>query len=201
MTLIVGLTGGIGSGKSTVAQFFADRGVPIIDADVISRELTAKNQPAYLQICQHFADQDLVLSNGELDRRKLRDIIFTNPRAKEWLENLLHPLINSRINQQIAKIRVPYCIVAIPLLFESKHSYAIMDRVLVVDTPEKVQLERASIRDKEHSNAINQIMQHQISRNERLRRATDVINNDGNLEDLELAVDKLHKMYERIAKG
>src|SRR5262245_30067916 len=115
--LVIGLTGGIGSGKSTVAKLFAERGVPIIDADIAAREVTTPNQPAFYSIVKHFG-QEIVAKDGTLDRSKLRHIIFSDPKQRLWLEHLLHPQIRSKMQHQIANMTTPYCIAVIPLLLE-----------------------------------------------------------------------------------
>ena len=126
--LIVGLTGGIGSGKSTVAKLFEERGVPIIDADVIAREVTQPDSAEFKTIIDHFGEQ-ILLENGSINRTKLRKIIFEHPQERKWLENLLHPVIRNCIEQQIALIFAPYCILIIPLLFETEVSSALKETV------------------------------------------------------------------------
>lgn len=192
--LVIGLTGGIGSGKSTVADMFAQHGVPIIDADVIAREVIEPDQPALLDIIDHF-DTPLLQEDGSINRSKLREIIFTHPEERVWLENLLHPLIRAKIREQIAALNHPYCLVVIPLLLESKDPYSFIDRILIVDTTEALQLERASKRDNKNIESIQAILNSQMKRADRLARAHDVILNDGGLVDLEQKVDDLHKKY------
>lgn len=192
--LVIGLTGGIGSGKSTVADMFAQHGVPIIDADVIAREVIEPDQPALLDIIDHF-DTPLLQEDGSINRSKLREIIFTHPEERVWLENLLHPLIRAKIREQIAALNHPYCLVVIPLLLESKDPYSFIDRILIVDTTEVLQLERASKRDNKNIESIQAILNSQMKRADRLARAHDVILNDGGLMDLEQKVDDLHKKY------
>ena len=192
--LVIGLTGGIGSGKSTVANLFAQHGVPIIDADIIAREVIEPDQPALLDIIDHF-DTPLLQEDGSINRGKLREIIFTHPEERVWLENLLHPLIRAKIREQIAALNHAYCLVVIPLLLESKDPYPFIDRILIVDTTEALQLERASKRDDKNIESIQAILNSQIKRSDRLARAHDVILNDGEPADLEQKVDDLHKKY------
>lgn len=196
--LVVGLTGGIGSGKSTVAKLFNERGVPIIDADIAARTVTAPDQPAFLSITEHFGPS-IVLPNGTLDRAKLRTIIFSDPAQRLWLEKLLHPLIEKEMARQIQQVSTSYCIAVIPLLFEAAF-YSFVNRILVVDTPEALQIERASQRDSRSRADIEAIIQSQISRKDRIARAHDIIKNEGSLDDLIQQVDMLHTMYTYLAK-
>jgi dephospho-CoA kinase len=136
--LVVGLTGGIGSGKSTVANMFAALGVSVIDADVISREITQSGKPAFNSIIKHFGER-LILPDGKLDRSQLRDIIFEDPKQRLWLENLTHPLIRDEMSRQIKNITAPYCIAVIPLLLEVEF-YSFINRILVVDASEQKQI-------------------------------------------------------------
>lgn len=198
--LIVGLTGGIGSGKSTVARLFADKGIPVIDADIIARSLTDNGEPALAAIAEHFGVQ-VIMKDGSLDRAKLRDIIFQQPNERRWLEELLHPLIREKIHQQLAALsasntKAPYCIVVIPLLLETK-SYPFIDRILVVDTPEEIQVVRVSMRDGALAANAKQIIEAQINRAERLKQADDVIINQKTLADLAPQVDRLHNQYSK----
>ncbi|MFZ2315398.1 MAG: dephospho-CoA kinase [Gammaproteobacteria bacterium] len=197
--LVIGLTGGIGSGKSTVADMFARYHVPIIDADVIAREVIEPGQPALLDIIDHF-ETPLLQDDGSINRDKLRDIIFTHPEERMWLENLLHPLIRAEMSKQIAALTHPYCIVVIPLLLEARDPYPFIHRILIVDTTEELQLERAAKRDNKSTESIQAILNSQIKRADRLAKAHDVILNDGKLEDLEQEVSILHKKYLELSK-
>lgn len=196
--LIIGLTGGIGSGKSTVARLFADKGIPVLDADVIARNLTEAGQPALTAIAEHFGMQ-VITKDGALDRAKLRAIIFEQANERQWLERLLHPLIREKITQQLALLsasdnKAPYCIVVIPLLLETE-AYPFIDRILVVDAPEHLQISRVSTRDNTLAANAKNIVSTQINREERLKKADDIIINDGSLADLTPQVDNLHKQY------
>lgn len=191
--LVIGLTGGIGSGKSTAAAFFAEQGVSIIDADLVAREITLPEKPAYLKIIEHFGPA-VLLKDETLDRKKLRQIIFTYPNERLWLENLLHPLIREEIENQIQFSISPYCIIAIPLLIETL-PYPFIDRILVVDAPESQQIERVALRDHQSFSEIQTILKTQSSRKLRLKKADDVIENNGTLEDLKLQVKKWHQTY------
>lgn len=180
--LVIGLTGGIGSGKSTVATLFANHGVPIIDADIVAREVTEPHEPALKHITTHFGDH-LLLKDGQLDRTALRNIIFEQPNERIWLENLLHPIIRQRIEQQINRVAAPYCIVIIPLLFETG-PYPFLNRILVIDAPENDQIERAASRDESAQSQIASILKTQATREERLKGADDIIINQGPLTNL-----------------
>src|SRR3989338_9324752 len=191
--LVIGLTGGIGSGKSTVAEMFAKYGVPPLDADQIARELTQKEQPAFSQIIQHFKE-NLLLKNGNLNRTRLRQIIFENSNERHWLERLLHPLISDVMEKKIKKFKKPYCIAVIPLLLEVK-PLRFIDRILVIDTPEPLQVERTMKRDHLEKSFIVTMMKTQVSRATRLAKADDTIKNEGTIADLVPQVEKLHQFY------
>jgi len=197
--LVVGLTGGIGSGKSAVAKLFAEHDVPIIDADDISRELTQADQPAFHSIIKHFGNQ-VILPDGKLDRAKLRDIIFRDPKQRLWLEHLLHPMIRDAIAERLKQIHEPYCILVIPLLLEVEF-YSFINRILVVDAPEQKQLERVAARDNSRKSEIEAILKTQASREARLARAHDVITNNGTLDDLVPQVEQLHEKYSQMANS
>lgn len=197
--LVVGLTGGIGTGKTTVANLFANHGVPIIDADQIAREVTQSDSPAFLDIMDHF-NEPLLQEDGTLDRAKLRQIIFERPDERQWLENLLHPLILKAIQQQIKKLSALYCLVVIPLLLETG-PYPFIDRILVVDTTEQTQLDRTRERDKASADLIATMIKSQVSRTDRQAKAHDLINNDGILDHLTPQIDKLHALYLSLAKN
>lgn len=196
--LVVGLTGSIGSGKSTVAHLFAQHGVPVIDADILSRTLTQAGMPAYARIVEHFGTQ-IVNADGSLDRGALRDLIFTDPNERRWLEALLHPLILQRMQEDIRQLQAPYCLAVIPLLLETE-TVNFIQRILVVDITEKTQIERAVLRDKSTQDKIQSIIKTQMARDERLARADDVIDNTGSAEALAKQVDKLHQMYLKLAR-
>jgi dephospho-CoA kinase len=196
--LIIGLTGGIGSGKSTVARLFADKGIPVLDADIIARNLTQPGEPALVAIVEHFGIH-VLHKDGNLNRAKLRDFIFQNPAERRWLEQLLHPLIRDKLSQELAGIsasgnKAPYCIIVIPLLLETE-AYPFIDRILVVDAPEHLQIERVSIRDSTLAANAKAIVSTQLDRQERLKRADDVIINDSTQAALGPQVDKLHNEY------
>ena len=196
--LVIGLTGGIGSGKSTVARLFAERGIPIIDADLLAREVSRPGTPAFAAIVNHFG-KEILLANGDLDRAQLRHLIFTDTKQRLWLEDLVHPLIRDKIEQQIAQLKAPYCVAVIPLLLEVK-PYPFIDRILVVDAAESLQLQRAAARDQSNAAEIEAIVKSQINRQHRLAQAHDVIVNDGSVADLVPQVESLHQQYLAIAQ-
>lgn len=195
---MIGLTGSIGSGKSTVANLFAERGAPVIDADVLAKEVTLPDTPAYQAIVDRFG-KDVLNADGSIDRGSLREIIFHQPEERRWLEALLHPVILNRMREDIAKLRTPYCIAVIPLLLETEAA-EFVQRILVVDTPEEAQIERAKLRDKSTSEQIKNIIKTQIPRDQRLTKADDVINNAGSQDELIKQVDNLHQMYLKLGK-
>lgn len=191
--LVIGLTGGIGSGKTTVANLFSELGVDIIDTDVISREIVNTGQTAFIKIIDYFG-KHILDNKGQLDRQKLADITFNNTKKRKALESILHPIIKENMLSQIEKINAPYCIVVIPLLFEAKQK-DLVDRVLVIDCKLEDQINRVKIRDKRPSKQIFSIIHSQISRDIRLKAADDIIKNSGNIHDLPIKVAELHKKY------
>ncbi|MDC9728303.1 MAG: dephospho-CoA kinase [Methyloprofundus sp.] len=190
----VGLTGGIGCGKSTVAELFRQHNTPIIDADEIAHALVTPNSPALEKIIKNFGENCLS-KTGHLNRTKLREIIFNNPQKKSQLEGLMHPLIYAEIEQQVQGLTSTYCIIAIPLLLET-NMQASVDHILVVDCSETEQIKRVQLRDQLDSQQINAIIHSQVSRNQRLTAADSIINN--NIRDnsqLQQQVDHLHHQF------
>jgi dephospho-CoA kinase len=198
-TFKVGLTGGIGSGKTTVAQLFQSLGIVIIDADVIAREVVQPGMPTLQEITAHFG-VEVLFPNGNLNREALRRIILQNPKEKIWLENLMHPRIVHILNQRASEAASPYCIVVIPLLVETDLPYA-LDRVLVVDVTEALQKERLLTRLSLKASEIDQFIAAQASREDRLACADDVITNTGTLDSLKSQVNQLHKFYLSMVPG
>jgi len=190
--LKVGLTGGIGCGKTTVANLFAEKGVPVIDADQISRQLVEPDRPVFWAIVRHFGED--VLLDGQLNRRMLKERIFLRPDEREWLENLLHPLIYQEIQGQVASFSAPYCLLVVPLLLETGRR-DLVDRLLVVDCPPEVQRQRIGIRDGLDDKTINLILAAQLSREQRLAAADDVVENFDELAALRPQIDRLHCRY------
>ena len=195
--LKIGLTGGIASGKSTVADMFADLGVPIIDTDVIARQVVEPGRPALAEIRAAFGDH-VFRPDGTLDRQALRAVVFADPAKRKALEGMLHPRIRAEAARQSVAADGPYQIVVVPLLAESPMRRE-MDRILVVDCSEDVQLARLLARDNETEQQARRIMASQASRAERLRIADDVIRNDGDRADTERQVRGLHRRYMELA--
>ncbi|MEX2367688.1 MAG: dephospho-CoA kinase [Pseudohongiellaceae bacterium] len=190
---IVGLTGGIASGKSTVADIFASHGIEIIDADVIARELVARGTASLGKITEYFG-ADILTDSGELDRNRLKNIIFNDSEAKLWLEGLLHPLIRQEIDKKIRSARSDYVILVVPLLLESGQ-YEFVNRVLVVDAPEELQITRTMQRDGISRDAARKIIGAQMPGTKRLALADDIIQNHQSLAKLKQEVSKLHEFY------
>ncbi|MCG6200902.1 dephospho-CoA kinase [Psychromonas antarctica] len=198
MTLIIGLTGGIGCGKSTVSSFFSELNIRIIDADLIARLVVAKGQPALKKIEAHFGLG--ILTDGTLNRGLLRDLIFQDDHHKAWLNNLLHPLIRTEIKRLLAAAEGPYVLLEAPLLFENNLD-DFSDYDLVVDLDPKLQLQRASVRDGVSVKSIKAIMDSQIQREQRLDKADFVINNNGvSLQTLKNRVVDLDKQFRSLQK-
>lgn len=195
--LIVGLTGGIGSGKTTVSDAFARLGVPVIDTDILARELVTSGQPALNAIIERFGLEYLDES-GNLNRNQLRKRIFTDSIARQDLEAILHPRIRSELRRKLMALEDMYCIVVIPLLLETGMT-DMVHRVLVVDVPETLQLSRVISRDSVDETHARRILAAQAKRNERLTRADDIIDNSGDLIDLDRQISTLHHQYRALA--
>lgn len=191
--LVIGLTGGIGSGKTTVANGFAKLGVPLIDADLIARELVEPGQAALEEIRAVFGPGCLT-AEGRLDRAHIQQRIFNDKTLRLRLEAILHPVIRKRIKDLISDIRTAYCIVVIPLLLETGQD-DLVDRILVIDAPEEEQIKRVAARDKLSHNAILRIMHTQADRETRLASADDIIVNNSDLETLTSQILSLHRRY------
>lgn len=195
--LVIGLTGGIGSGKTMATDHFAKLGITIVDADLASRVIVAPGMPALQEIVAHFGN-DVLLPDGALNRARLREIVFANPEARKELERITHPRIAEEIARQLAASTSPYTILVSPLLFESgQHRFA--HRTVLVDTSEALQQQRATQRDGVSEEQIKAIMAVQMSRDERLKRADDVLLNDGELAHLHAAIEALHQRYLALA--
>lgn len=199
MTYKVALTGGIASGKTAISDMFAELGVPIIDADIIAREVVAKGTEVLKTIVEHFGNEVLT-ETGELDRQKLRTIVFADEQSRQWLNSLLHPLIREAIKQRQHQAQFAYSISVIPLLFESGQ-YQEYDRVLVVDCPAEVQLKRLMERDNSSKQQAQAMLDKQATREQRLSIADDVIVNDSDLHSLKQSVIKLDNQYRQLARN
>ena len=196
----IGLTGGIASGKSTVTQRFAELGVPVIDADVASRSAVEPGKPGLAQVVQRFG-AEVLDAQGHLDRRALRALIFNDPDSRRALDAILHPLIRAEMELEAAAAQGPYVVMAIPLLIESGNARARVDRVLVVDVDETLQIQRVRARDGCSPDEARAILAAQASRSARLSEADDVLFNSGTVADLRHAVDRLHEQYLQLAKS
>lgn len=196
--LRIGLTGGIASGKSTVSELFAGLGVPVIDTDIVAREVVAPGRVALREIRQAFGPQVLA-ADGHLDRARLRQMVFADPQKRRTLEAILHPRIRRETMRQARRAGGSYQLIVVPLLVESPMRGS-MDRVLVVDVPESVQLARLLARDAENPEQARAMIAAQASRAERLAIADDVIDNDVDLAETERQVVALHERYLEFAR-
>lgn len=197
MTFVIGVTGGIGSGKTAVSDRFAELGIAVVDADVASRVIVEPGRPALAKIAEHFG-ADILQTDGSLDRAKLRTAVFKDPAERKWLEALTHPLIREEIVSGLRNATSPYALLVSPLLVESGQNQ-LTQRVLVVDVPEELQLQRTVSRDNNSPDQVKAIMAAQATRQQRLDNADDVIVNDGSLEDLHQQVDTLHQKYLQLS--
>jgi dephospho-CoA kinase len=195
--LVIGLTGGIGSGKTAVSDHFKYLGIDIVDADVVSREVVDIGTPALKEITKHFG-KDILLPDHSLDRAALRKRIFSDPTAKQWLEKLLHPLIQQRISQQLKEATSAYVIFVSPLLIEANQKHN-CNRLLIVDVPENIQLERTIERDNNDEDQVKRIIASQATRKQRLDQADDIIENTGSLKELQDQIKTLHQQYLELA--
>ena len=191
--MIIGLTGGIGSGKTAASDAFKSLGVDIIDADMSSRRVVERGQPALEDIQDHFGS-DILDSENNLDRAKLREIIFKDPKERVWLEELLHPKIAQHIKDQLESSKSPYCVLVSPLLLETEQK-SFCSSVLVVDVPEESQISRTSKRDGVSEEQVKSIIATQINREQRLKQADEIIINDGSIEELKEKILVLHTKY------
>ncbi|WP_375740145.1 dephospho-CoA kinase [Pseudomonas boanensis] len=196
---ILGLTGGIGSGKSAVAAHFSALGVHLVDADHAARWVVEPGRPALERIAEHFG-HDVLQADGQLDRAALRQRIFQSPEERRWLESLLHPLIGEEINNYLSSAESPYAILVSPLLVESGQ-HRLTQRVLVVDAPEALQIQRTMHRDQVPEEQVQAILKVQASREHRLQHAHDVLVNDRDLNWLRAEVERLHNFYLTLRGG
>jgi dephospho-CoA kinase len=191
--LRVGLTGGIASGKSTVADMFAGLGAGVVDTDTVAREVVSPGEPGLEAVVAEFG-AEILQPNGELDRRALRNIVFSEPERRELLESILHPLIRARTLQLVEELDTPYAIIVVPLLLETGFD-ELVERVLVVDCPEAQQLKRLCRRDDVGETEAQAMLAAQIDRQARLARADDVVDNSGDLQATRTQVAALHERY------
>ncbi|NVF14673.1 dephospho-CoA kinase [Vreelandella maris] len=197
--MIIGLTGGIGSGKSTVARAFETLGAASVDADDVAREIVLPGEPALLAIKNRFGDQ-VIHQNGTLNRAALRDIIFKDPEQRQWLESVTHPKIRERLLQHLAQLKMqgaPYVLLVSPLLFESGQN-TLVNRAVVVDVPQALQLSRTQQRDGVSESQVHAILAAQLSREQRLAQADDVIDNSGDHVSMMEQVVRLDQRYRQL---
>lgn len=198
--LIVGLSGGIGSGKTAASNLFSEQGVNVVDTDILARQALQIGSPLLIKVFNHLGQQ-LKLEDGSLDRAALRTLIFNDPAIKKWLESLVHPWVKQTTLQALVEADTknsPYILLSSPLLIESGQ-LNLADRLLVVDIPESLQVERTRLRDNNTEALVKKIIQQQISRQERLLQANDVIDNSQDLNHLQKQVDSLHQKYLQLA--
>ncbi len=193
MGLIVGITGGIGSGKSAVTERFERKGIVIVDADLAARVVVEPGGPALQAIAEHFGE-GIIQADGSLDRAALRALVFADENERLWLERLTHPLIGQEIRERIAAADSPYTILSSPLLLETSQR-ELVDVVVVVDVPEEIQLQRTMARDDNDEAQVRRIMAAQIGREQRLEQADIVIDNSRSLAELDGVVEELHKEF------
>jgi dephospho-CoA kinase len=198
MSFCVGLTGGIGSGKSSAARLFQTLGAGVVDVDDISHALTKPGGAAIPEISRRFGCE-FIATDGSLDRARMRDLVFSSPAAKAELEAILHPLIGTQARDRLALAQQPYVLLVVPLLLEKNAYQDLVQRVAVVDCSEQTQMERTMRRSNLSESAVRAIMAAQISRDNRLAKGDDILNNDGNEDDLLRQVSKLHEKYLTLA--
>lgn len=195
---VVALTGGVASGKSAVAHRFESHGVHVYDADVAAREVVAPREPALAEI-EFVFGTGVLDADGSLDRRVMRERVFADPDARRKLEAIIHPRVRAWLRRRVGMDRGPYCMLAIPLLFENQDDYDWVDRVLVVDAPEALQIERLTRRDGVTREAAQRVLEAQSTRAQRVAIADDVILNDGEESALDARVAALHERYLELA--
>ena len=194
---VLGITGGIGSGKTAVTDIFSEFNIDVIDADIASRKAVEKGSSCLEEIENHFGSE-MILEDGNLDRQKLREVIFDKEEEKDWLEKLLHPQILKIINSEIAESKTIYTILVSPLLFETGQN-KLCSRTLLVDVEEQLQISRASKRDNVSEEQIKNIIEAQMSRSDKISLANDIVTNNGSLEDLKKEIISLHNNYLKLS--
>lgn len=197
MKFVLGLTGGIGSGKSAASQWFESQGIAVVDADIVAREVVDIGQPTLQQIQQAFGDW-VLLEDGSLNRRVLREHIFQSPEARKTLENITHPAIRTSIIQQLHAAQSPYAILVSPLLFET-NQHELTQHTLLIDAAIELQIQRASQRDGQNMEQIQKIIAAQMPREQKCAMANDIVLNDGELEHLYAHLTPLHEKYLQMA--
>ncbi len=197
--LTIGLTGGIGSGKTAASNYFETLGIKVVDADRVSRQVVEPGTSALQKIAEHFGD-GVIDKDGTLNRAALRKIVFAAPEQRQWLERLLHPLIAQEIQAQLQASQSPYTILVSPILFEAGQNLY-CQRTLVIDAPENLQVARTTVRDNTDEAGVKAIMNAQTTRELRCAKADDVLLNDGSVEILHKKIDALHERYLKLAQA
>ena len=199
--LVIALTGGIGSGKTTVSEIFKSKNIPIIDTDIIARQMVEQDKPAYTEILKIFGNE-ILNKDKSINRQALRKIIFSSTEKRLQLESILHPTIWHEVKSQLSMLTSPYCIIVVPLLFENlnKITAVTFDRILVIDSEVDMQIERSLKRDNSNIEVIKNIIKNQVSRQTRTDAADDIILNTGNLDSLNKEVVNLHHQYTKLSK-
>lgn len=192
----VGVTGGIGSGKTAVTDFFTSKDIRVVDADIAARVVVEPGKPALTEITKRYGPD--ILLNNTLDRRKLRTIIFDDADERKWLEGLLHPLIREQISLELRSAESSYAVLVSPLMLET-NQHELVDRVLVVDVPESIQIQRTMARDQMTEEQTRQILNSQIQRAQRVAKADDLVDNSGSLNQLHQSLENLHQFYLSLA--
>lgn len=195
---VVGLTGGIGSGKTTVANLFADQGISLVDADIVARQVVEPNTKGYTAIVEHYG-QRILNHDGTINRAQLRSNIFNDESQRQWVNQLLHPLIREEMLKQVGKATSPYVIMVIPLLFENGLD-SLVNRTLMVDISPELQVQRTIKRDNVPADQVSNIIAAQMSRDEKLSKTDDVIENQGAVSELKTQVQLFHSKYLNLAK-
>ncbi len=197
--LKIGLTGGIGSGKSSTTKIFEKLGITVIDADLIAHQLTLPGTEALQEISKQLGDQ-FITSQGKLDRKKLAQFVFEYPDKKVVLENILHPHVRLGITSELKNLdSSPYIILAVPLLLETDFT-ELVDRILVISAPQNIRIERVINRDERNADDVKAIMGYQVDEKTRLEKADDILDNNGTLDELESRIEQLHKQYLQISR-
>lgn len=198
--LTIALTGGIGTGKTTVSDIFKSKDILIVDTDIIARKIVEKDNLAYQMVIKKFGN-DILDKDKNINRQALRELIFSSEKKRLDLESILHPIIWDEVKSKLnsPEINSPYCIVVVPLLLENKNKYVKFDRILVIDANEKTQIKRTKNRDNNSESIIKNIINSQVSRQVRIDAADDIILNTNNLESLEDKVNELHEKYLKLS--
>ena len=196
---VLGLTGGIGSGKTAASDYLAEKGIAVVDADVVAREVVEPQQPAWQAIADRYG-KDVLLSDQSLNRPWLRQKVFSEPEERQWLESQTHPRIRDSIINQLQQAESPYAVLVSPLLFESGQ-FQLTQHTLLIDVPVELQVQRACKRDSNNEEQIRNIIAAQMSRDEKRAKANDIADNSNDLSHLYQQLDSLHQTYLKLAQA